>query len=456
MHTNDLTEGNITKKMLTYFFPLCAGNLFQKLYNAVDSVIVSRCLGQTALAAVGGSSYLVITVLCNCFIALFNGGSVYIAQQFGAKDYKGLSETVHSLFIFSMICGLVLSSLGVILTGNILTWMKTPADSFDQSLSYLRICFIGTLFQLLYNMGAGILRAVGDSKTPFRYLVSTCILNIFLDLLFVAVFNMGVSGAAYATIISQFICALLVLGKLWFVDENVPYKIEASKLKMNYDSLGNILKIGLPMAGHSVLYNITNIAIQVSVNTLGTTVVAAFAISRKIEGFFWGTMNAVNTTVTNFVGQNYGKKDYKRMYQGVWKAMKIFIATTLVFGIFLVLCGKIILPLFVGNDEEVIEIAYSILKFYGPLYWIWTINEVLIGAVRGEGKSFVSMLISIICVCVIRLGWVTIVFGMYKTLSSLLLAYPISWSAATICMIVYYVIHYRKRKKEFGDELYAG
>ncbi|MCQ2554315.1 MAG: MATE family efflux transporter [Clostridia bacterium] len=446
MRTNDLTEGKVTSKLLAFFFPLCAGNLFQKLYNAVDSVIVARCLGKTALAAVGGSSYLIITVLCNFFIALFNGGSVYIAQQFGSKDYKGLSDTVRSLFVFSFVCGAVLSVGGYILTPEILTWMKTTADSFDQSVIYLRISFLGTFFQLLYNMGAGVLRAVGDSKTPFRFLVATCILNTFLDILFVAVIGMEVDGAAYATVLSQCICCVMVMRKL-FVEKDAPYYLSVRNLGVNTSSLKTILNYGLPMGGQSALYNITNVAIQVSVNTLGTTVVAAFAISRKIEGFFWGTMNAVNTTTTNFVGQNFGKKDYRRMYEGVNKMMRIFVLGTMVFGVFLVTCGKFIMPIFVGDDIEVVEQAAAILKFYGPLYWIWTINEVLIGACRGEGKTFVTMVISIVAICVIRLGWVAVVFGKYQTLTSLLLAYPVSWTVATVSIIIYYIYLRNKRMK---------
>ncbi len=443
MIKNDLTQGNVWKKLILYFVPLAIGTFFQQLYNAIDGLVVGKYVGTIALAAVGGSASLVSMALVNFFVGLTSGGSILIAQFFGARDSDRLSKSVHTSLLFATLCGVVISIIGYIFTANILYVMKTPAETMEDSIVYLRIIFVGVLFQVLYNMGAGILRAVGDSKSPFIYLAISSIVNIVVDIWFVCGLNLGVSGAAYATILAQGISCVLVITKLMRV-KGESYALDLNKLRIDFILLKRILKIGIPLGLQSLMYSFTNILVQVGINTLGTVVVAAWTIEEKIDAFFWGLMASVNTTISNFVGQNYGKGDFTRMKKGVKASFVIFGGMSVAFCAFMLLTQNIIVPLF-NDDPEVIETGIWLVRFFGPIYWIWVINEIFSGALRGEGKTIVPFIIIAVSVCLFRLIWLKFVFSAYPTLKCLSSCYPVSWTLTSSGMAVYYLIHMKHK-----------
>lgn len=443
MRKNDLTTGVIWKKLILYFLPLAAGTVFQQLYNAVDGIIVGKYVGTVALAAVGGSAALISAALVNFFVSLTGGGSILIAQFFGANNNKALSKAVHSSMIFAAACGVFISVVGFLLTPYMLVWMKTPSDSLPYSVKYLHILFLGSAFQLVYNMAAGILRAVGDSKNPFKYLAISCSLNIALDLLAICVLDMGVAGAAYATVLSQMICCLIIVLKLFRV-RDCAYGLSLKELKVDFPLLRRMLGIGVPLSLQSLMYILTNIFIQVGINSLGTVTVAAWTLSDKIDGFFWGFMAAANVTVSNFVGQNHGKGDYGRIKKGIKSSFIIFMSFGILYGALLLLFSRPLLPLF-NNDPEVIDCAWDIILFFAPLYWTWVINEVLSGALRGEGKTLVSFMIVAVSICGFRLIWLATAFKAHPTIICLAASYPIAWGLASLGMTIYYVIRMKRK-----------
>lgn len=444
---NDLTQGNIWKKMSLYFLPLAVGTVFQQLYNAVDGFVVGKYVGTIALAAVGGSATLINNALVNFFVGLTGGGSVLIAQYFGANNKERLSKASHTSILFATICGVGISILGYFMTSTILGWMKTPLDTMEDAVSYLSIIFCGMLFQLLYNMAAGILRAVGDSKSPFVYLSVSCVLNIGLDFLFVAGFKMGVAGAAVATIVSQLICCVLTLRKL-VIAKDAPYALHFKEITIDFRLLGRMLVIGGPLGLQSVMYSITNILIQVGLNTLSTAIVAAWALSSRLDGFFWGFMNAANTTISNFIGQNFGKGDYDRMKKGLKVSFVLFMGLTIAYSIVLLVVSPVVIPAFT-DDPEVIDLTWQIILFFAPLYFTWTVNEIFSGALRGEGKTLISFIIIALSICVFRLVWLATVFKAAPSLMNLSYCYPISWVLASCAMTIYYVIHIKHKAKEY-------
>ncbi len=429
--------------MLVYFIPLAIGTIFQQLYSAVDGAIVGKYVGTIALAAVGGSASLISNALVNFFVALTGGGSVLIAQFFGANNRPALSKSVHTSMIFAFVCGLVLSIVGYFLTPQILSWMQTPVDSMEDSIVYLRIIFMGLVFLLIYDMAAGILRAVGDSRSPFIYLAVCCTLNIVLDIIAVRYLHMGVAGAAYATIISQAICSVIAVIKLVRL-KNESYGLRLADLKVDWRILGRILAVGVPMALQSLMYSITNVIIQTKINILGTVVVASWALTGKADGFYWGLMNAASVTISNFVGQNFGKRDFERIKKGIKVSFILFMTIGVSFSALLLFAGQYFFPLFT-DDPEVLECTLLIVSYFAPLYFVWVVNEVYSGALRGEGKTFAAFVITGLGICVFRLVWLFILFRIYPTLLCLSMAYPASWLVCGIAMTIYY-LRYAKRR----------
>ena len=312
---NQITEGVIWKQLLLFFFPIVFGTFFQQIYNTADTIVVGRFVGKQALAAVGGSASQIANLIVGFFVGLSSGASVVISQFYGAKDKKNLSKALHTAFAFSIAAGIVLTVVGIFLTRSALLLMKTPADVVEDSAVYLHIYFGGMVFNLVYNMGAAILRAVGDSKRPLYVLIITCVLNIILDLLFVVAFGMGVIGVAVATVTSQVISALIVTVMLLKTREI--YVLKINQIRFDRRMLFSVLRIGIPAGLESVMYNISNIVIQVFVNNLGTDTVAAWGTLGKIDAIFWMVINAFAISITTFVGQNFGAGKYHRMRKSV-------------------------------------------------------------------------------------------------------------------------------------------
>ena len=301
---NQITEGIIWKQLLYFFFPILLGTFFQQLYNTADAMVVGRFVGKEALACVGGSSSQIINLIVGFFVGLSSGAAVIIAQYYGARDEKNLQDTLHTAIAFSIVGSFVISILGIVLSPIILRLMNTPEYLMADSLLYLRFYFGGIIFIFIYNIGSGILRAVGDSKNPLYFLIFCCFCNIFLDLLLVMVFHMGVLGVALGTLISQALSSVLILRNLMQTKDI--YRLELRKIRLHAAPLSMLLKIGLPSGLQSTMYNIANMVIQTALNSFGTDTMAAWTAFGKVDSFYWMISSAFGVAITTFVGQNYG------------------------------------------------------------------------------------------------------------------------------------------------------
>ena len=446
---NDLTEGVIWKKLVMYFLPIAAGTLFQQLYNAVDAVIVSRFVGTEALAAVGGSPATITQLLIGFFVALSSGASVVIAQFFGSREKEKITIAVRTSMIFCAIIGAVLTVVMFFTSVPILALLKTPPETIADAAAYMKIYFAGCIFMMVFNMGSGILRAVGDSRTPFIYLVISCISNIILDLLFVIVFHMGVAGVAWATTISQVISFVLVVIRLLRTKEY--YRLDLSSWKINPVILKRMLSIGIPAGLQSAMYGLSNIILQIGVNSLGTVVVASWSMSGKIDGVYWATSNAFGTAVMNFIAQNYGAGKIDRIRKCTRTGFLMLFCGTLVISGILLLVARPLLHIFT-TDQGVVDTTWTIILFFAPSYMIWTVIEVYSAILRGVGDAVRPTVITALGVCVFRIIWILTAFQWSPTLEVLCIGYPASWLITDIALLIYY----RKRSKlNFGKPVPA-
>ena len=448
--TNQITEGVIWKQLLIFFFPILFGTFFQQLYNTADAMIVGHFVGKQALAAVGGTTGTLINLLIGFFTGLASGATVIIAQFYGAKKADKVHWAVHTSIAFSIAAGIGLMIVGIVFSRPMLQVMQTPADVIDYAVLYIRIFFAGTIANLLYNMGAGILRAIGDSKRPLYYLIICCFANIGLDLLFVAVFHMGVAGAALATILSQFLSAVLVLGALMRTKDM--YRLEWKKLRIDGIMLKRIIRIGLPAGMESAMYSISNVIVQAGVNTLGTDSVAAWAAYGKVDGLFWMMVSALGISATTFIGQNYGAKKVERVHQGVRVCMMLAVIMTLIMGGVLLVAGDFLMSMFT-SDAAVREIGSQLLHFMVPTFLTYIVIEIFSGALRGVGDAWMPMLIAGVGICSVRILWITFGLPHFPTIIGAAFCYPLSWVLSTIAFIIYYC-RFSKLSKRNEKKLY--
>jgi len=445
--TNDLTEGVIWKKLILYFLPIAAGTLFQQLYNAVDAVIVSRFVGTEALAAVGGSPATITQLLIGFFVALSSGAGVVIAQFFGAGEKEKITLGVRTSMLLCAAIGAILSVVMLFCATPVLVLLKTPAETVAAASSYMKIYFAGCIFMLVFNMGSGILRAVGDSRTPFIYMVVSCISNIILDLVFVVVFHMGVAGAAWATTIAQFISFILVVVRLLRADEC--WRLDLSSLKINPFILKRMLSIGIPSGIQSAMYGFSNIILQIGVNSLGTVVVASWSMSGKIDGVYWAVSNAFGTAVMNFIAQNYGAGRFDRIRKCTKTGFAMLFTGTIIISGVILLAARPLLHIFT-TDQAVIDTTWIIILFFAPSYAIWTVIEVFSAILRGIGDAVRPTIITALGVCVFRILWILTVFQWSSTLEVLCIGYPASWFVTDIALLIYYR---KKSRTGFGQEI---
>lgn len=429
-----ITEGNIWKQLLIFFFPILLGTFFQQMYNTVDTIIVGRIVGTTALAAVGSTSALV-SMVNGFFIGISSGATVILSQYCGAENRKGILDSMHTGVALSILLGVTLTVLGVLAGPAVLRAMKTPESCIADASLYLRIYFLGAVGSMAYNMGAGILRAMGDSRRPMLFLMATCVLNVLLDILFVAVFKMGVAGAALATIVSQFISAVMPLAVLM---KQQDCRLEWRKLRIDPVLLGRIIRIGLPAGLQFVTFDFSNILIQAGVNSFGDITVAAFTVYAKTDALTWMISGAFGVSVTTFVGQNFGAQKYRRIRQSVWACMIMSIA--LVGSV----CAAIIyfrLPILgiYTTDPEVIQTASFILFAIMPFNVVFMPIEVFAGTMRGTGYSVLPTVITGTSVCLFRILWIATVVQRWHTLLILTLCYPVSWGIASIVFYIAYL-----------------
>lgn len=438
---NQITEGIIWRQLLLFFFPIVFGTFFQQLYNTIDTVIVGQFVGKAALASVGGSATQLINLVVGFFTGLSSGASVVIAQFFGAKDERSVKESLHTAYAFSILGSIVISALGIGLAPQLLRWMNTPEELLADSTLYLRIYFAGILFVFIFNVGSSILRAVGDSKNPLYYLIACCFINIFLDLLFVIVFHLGVAGVAYATFLSQAISALLVTHKLMTSHSILTLKIRDIRLHKNV--LKSQLWIGLPAGFQSVMYSISNVIIQATLNRFGTDTVAAWSAYGKLDAIFWMVSGAIGISITTFVGQNYGARKYDRVHKSVRICLGIDSIISVILIVFLMLFRVPLFRLFT-QDPSVIRIGSDMLALITPCYIFFVFIEVLAGALRGMGDVMIPTLITLLGVCVLRLIWIAVVLQISPTVNAIIYSYPVTWIATAVLFIIYYL--YKKKR----------
>lgn len=442
-YTMDMTTGPILGNLLKFILPLALSSILQLLYNAADVIVVGRWTGSTALAAVGSTGALT-TLMTNLFIGLSVGASVVVSHCEGAGDGKGVSEATHTAMLISIIAGVFVGIVGFSLARVMLTLMGSPDDVIDQSTLYLRIIFVGMPAQMIYNFGAAILRAVGDTKRPLYFLSFSGAVNVALNLVFVIVFHMGVAGVALATIISQVLSAILIVQCLMRSEGS--FRLILKELKIHQDKLREILRIGLPAGLQGIVFSISNITIQSSINSFGSTAMAGNAASANLEGFMYVGMNSVYQGAMTFTGQNVGAKKYDRIRNICITSLITVTVIGLVMGLCAYFFGTSLLGIY-DTDPDVIAYGMERLAMFGLTYFTCGMMDVMVGMLRGMGCSMMPMIVALAGVCGIRLGWIFTIFRWKHTLYILYLSYPISWVITfTVHFICYLVIKNRLLK----------
>ncbi len=430
----DILNGPIWQQILLFFFPIMLGTFFQQLYNTVDAIVVGNFVGKAALGAVGGSTGTLINLLINFISGLAGGATVVIAQSYGKKDMDGIKKGIESGMFLGISLGFILMIVGIVSARVLLESMDVTSDILPLAVSYMRIYLLGLVPTMIYNVGSGVLRAVGDSKRPLYFLIVSCFVNIVFDILFVCLFKMGVNGAAFATIISQAVSCVLILFALG--KENTIYYYRLKKIEFDPDYLKKIVVIGLPTGIQSVLYSVSNLFINAQINGYGTDTIAAFTAFGKIDALFWMVSGAYSVAIITIVGQCYGAGKIKRLKKAVNTAIVMYCITSLLIISVCYFGGNYLYALFT-NDKEVISIGMDILKFLCP-YWItFCLVEILSSAIRACGESLKPMIITALAICGFRIVWIC----MYPstTVIQTLYCYPISWILTSVIFLVYYL-----------------
>lgn len=433
--TTLMTEGSILKKIFFFSVPLILGNLFQQLYNTVDSIIVGNYVenGKAALAAVG-SSTSTISLLIAFSQGAAVGAGVIIAQYLGAGNKKKLEEAVHTSMGIAVVLGIILTVLGMCGSSTILRWMNTPEDVIGQSDLYLKIYFAGVVFNVIYNMGAGILNAAGNSKRSLIYLCYASVINIVLDLLFIRGLGMGVEGAAIATDISQIASGVFVIAFLMRTNED--YRIQLRKVRIHKKMAADIIKIGLPTGIQNMVISFSNILVQSSVNSYGSSAMAGFGAYLKVDGFNILPVMSFSMAVTTFTGQNCGAGKIDRVKKGMWVTMVMGIVYTIATGCLILIFREPIMRLFT-KDKTVMEYGIHAMYYFCPFYFLLSIMHSLAGTIRGAGKSIQPMVILLISLCVFRIIWIISVLPGFSTIDGIYVLYPLSWILGVILMTAY-------------------
>lgn len=433
----DLTEGVIWKKLLLFFLPILAGSFFQQLYTTADAIILGHFAGKEALASID-AVYNLTKLPVNFFVGLSSGATIIVSQCFGAKNKDELSKTVHTAMAFAFSAGLLLSVTGIVLAPYGVKMLNVPDDIFDYALSYTRIYFSGMAALMVYNIGSGILRAVGNSKSPFYFLLAANIVNVVLDLLFVGLFRWHVMGAAFSTVIAQLLSAVMVV--ITLMKTTLPCRITLKNMRFDRIILKKIFRLGLPIGIQSSLYPIANMLIQSNINLFGTDSIAAWALCGKLDFFIWLAIDSLGITISTFAAQNFGGGHYLRIRKGVKSCMGVSLSLILLLSSILYIWCKPLSRLFI-NDAEVIELTAFLMRFLSPMYFIPMITEILSGAIRGTGDTFKPMLMTLIGTCACRVLWILFAVPAKPTLIIVIWSYPASWLVTSVMFIVYYQIY---------------
>lgn len=443
----DMTEGPLTTKIIKFTIPVMLSGILQLLFNTADVIVVGRFTGKTALAAVGSTGSL-INLLVSLFMGLSIGTNVLVARYQGAKDDKSVSETVHTSIALGIVGGLILLIIGVVATRPLLEMMATPEDVIDQSTLYMRILFFGMPLNLILNFGAAILRAIGDTKRPLYYLTIAGVINLFLNIFLVTVFSLGVAGVAIATVISEGVSCGLIL--LCLKHETGAIRLYFNRIKINPSKCIDIMKIGLPAGLQGCIFSISNVLIQSSVNSFGSTVMAGNTAASNIEGFVYVSMNSLHQTCISFTSQNFGAGKFKRIKKVLINCLVIVAITGLVLGNSAYFFGKYLLSAY-NNETEVISYGLIRLSIISTMYFLCGLMDVMVGAMRGIGYSILPMIVSLVGACGLRIVWIYTVFAKFRTLDILFISYPVTWTITFLSHLVCYYIVTRKYKDKFRE-----
>lgn len=432
--TEPMTSGVIWKRMTFFALPILLGNLFQQMYNTVDYLIVGNYLGSSSLAAVSSSGSLIF-MLIGFLSGISSGAGVVVARLFGAKDIKTLQKAIHTTVAFGLVAGVLMTVLGVWLSPYILTWMDTPESVMPESLSYLQVYFLGSLFFVMYNIFVGILQAVGNSKYPLYYLIVSSVINLVLDIVFIHNFHTGVWGAALATVISQVFSAALCF--LQLTKTNEVYRLHIKKIAFDRKLLGEIIKIGLPSGFQNSIIAFANVVVQSNVNAFGEMAMAGYGAYSKVEGFAFLPINSFTMALTTFVGQNLGAKQYERAKKGVRFGTLVAVVLAELIGVVVFIFAPQFIAAFDPTVQVVqfgIEKARTAALFYCLLAYAHSIAAVL----RGAGKALVSMIIMLAFWCVVRVTFLTITIPITHSIQMVYWVYPLTWALSSIAFTIYY------------------
>ena len=431
---NQIIHGVIWKQLLLFFFPILLGTFFQQIYNTADTMIVGRFVGTRALAAVGSTGTFQ-NLIVGFFVGLSSGGTVIISQYFGGNDNENVGRAVHTAIALSLAGGAAIMLVGYVSAPAVLRLMNTPEDVLEPAVAYVRICFLGIIPVLIYNIGSGILRAIGDSRRPLYFLIISCLSNIVLDLIFVGAFRWGVNGAAFATIVAQAFSAFLILRLLSKSSES--YRFRVREIRFDGSILRDIIRIGLPAGLQSILYSISNLIVQRSVNGFGTTTVASWTVFARVDSVYWMIIGAFGVAITTFVGQNFGAGKIDRVKKSVSVCLWITMGSAAALSVLLFFACTPIIRLFTA-DVDVQALSIWCMKHYCPFYCIFVVVEIYSGAMRGVGEALIPTLITAIGIGVLRILWILVYLPQHYSLLTLLMTYPVTWFITAGAFLFYY------------------
>lgn len=430
----NLTEGPIVHSLVMFALPLLLSNLFQQLYNSIDSAVVGSYAGDIALAAVGSTAAL-INLLIGFFLGIATGAGVLYSMHYGAGDYVGLKKITDAAFILSILAALFITVVGIAFAPQMLRLMDMPDDVMPQAVVYLRIYLIGTVPNLVYNVGAGMIRAKGDSARPLIYLVISGVLNLILDLVFVAWLDMGASGAALATIMAQVLSAVLVVRNMTRLPEE--FRFRPLHMRLDKVAVTDVVRISVPCGLQGSMFNISNLLVQAKVNSFGSVAMAGITAYSKIDGFIYMPVLALSLAVSTYVGQNIGAGHYERVKKGVRICVVLAVAVALVVGGAVILGFDPLMNLFT-DDLDAREFAHQMMWYMAPFAWIFAFSDIFGGAMRGAGAATPVTVISALCICVFRIIWLTVLLKFFSDIKVVFLCYPASWLLSTCVMTFYY------------------
>lgn len=446
----DMIHGPLLGKMIYFTIPILLSNMLQLVFNAADVIVVGRYAGEESLAAVGSTTAL-INLMVGLFMGLSIGANVVAAQFYGAGERERLSDTVHTSMMISVICGIFMMVVGVFASGTLLRWMNSPEEVIGLAELYLRIYFLAMPATLVYNFGASILRASGDTKTPLYFLFFAGVVNVVLNLVLVIRFSLDVAGVAIATVVSQYISAALILWYLWRNQGVLHFSFK--KLKIHPDILKKIIRIGVPAGIQGMVFSLSNVVVQSSVNSFGKTVIAGNSAAANLEGFVYMAMNSVYQTAITFVGQNYGAGKNRRILQVMFRCLGIVFVIGLVMGNAAYLFSDSLLHIY-SDSDAVVAAGIERVKYICIVYFICGMMDTMVGVMRGIGRSVLPMIVSLTGACLLRLVWIATIFQLHRTQPMLYIAYPITWTITLTAHIICFIFAFRKLVKKKQQPVY--